>query len=276
MMTYELRCSASLRRQSATLFVLTTLLIAPGLAGAQESPVIADVLLSPDSERLVIKMLGSAPAPEATALRGPARLVLDFKGARPGNGANSLKNPGGFIREVRVARSATGARVEVEFTEDRVPEHRIRQLSSTLMVFFARSSRDGRAGLEARETDGRGRVRQAYGIEDAPSRKWDSAPAAAGGGEGLFIRKADVADGLIVLDVAERKDPNTTYRITLGVDLARQGFRTASVKKRPKSLKSTEEVADRWSAPAGSSGTVKPKGPKPEGRKPTRASQTGK
>jgi hypothetical protein len=48
---------------------------------------------------------------------------------------------------------------------------------------------------------------------------------------GLFIKSAEVIEGLIVLEVADRKEPHSAYRIKLGVDLAQQGFNTAHIRR---------------------------------------------
>lgn len=269
MKTRLLRCWASLGRPLPAFFPIFCLLIFPCPLWAGDSPVITDIMLSPDSERLVIKTTGHAPEPETSVLRGPTRLAVDLKGARPGNGVRPLKNPSAFIREVRVGWSAVGARVEVEFTEDRVPDHRIRKLGSTLMVLFARPS------PTVSEAAG-GRLSHETSDLDERLRKWDAIPAATGGAD-FFVRKADVENGLITLEVQRRKEPNATYRITLGVDFARQGFSTASVRKIFKSVKSMDASQNAWSAPAGTArGGASKEARKPRSRKPGKAVQNHK
>jgi hypothetical protein len=236
----------------AAILVIALFCVAASAVRCQDRPEIADVRLSPDSERLVIKTRGSTLHPEALALRSPARLVLDFKGARPADSAYSIKDIGGYIRGITVRSAPTGARVEVEFSDDRVPDYRIRQLGSSVLVFFswdaqAEARRAGRG--EASVANSTASVEAGVSSDKAV---WKPAPAGKGK-TGLFIKRADVEDGLIVLDVADGKHPDATYRISLGVDLERRGFRSASVRKLATSAQLRESSSDRWSAVAGAS-----------------------
>jgi hypothetical protein len=237
--------------------------VAADVGAAIASGKIAEVNVSPDLRRVTVRTEGFMGNHKESTAANPSRLILDIPGmtlAKPPalTGAGKYGGLG-----IRTAQSESGARVVLDFGNAPIPEHRIRRLGNYLMVFLQEwNSATGpphRAGWEtapaAKESaslpqegirrdnpwsnPGAKGAQQEAQPKPLPRSQREERPhrlrpvteiiRSHNGSPELFIRSAEVSDGLIVLHVGARDNPAMIYRIDLGVDFSQLGFSAARI-----------------------------------------------
>jgi hypothetical protein len=194
---------------------------------------ITDVKLSPDGGRVIIESTGLINDPTVfVADHLPPRLVLDFERTSLGDMPRTKKIKGKPIRQIRVGNRESGARVVLDFGRYMVPEHRVTRIGDCFIVFLGESEPipglDPVVKRERKPAKPR-RLAKKKRAGSPRSQKW--APVPASSGARLQVDSARVIDGLIVLDVTDLNNPESAYRINLGVDLAQAGFNVAQVRR---------------------------------------------
>lgn len=215
------------------------LVLNPAISWTSDSGIITDVKLSPDKKRIVIRTEGHLEGPAACKTSRPSRLTIDFKSADLVQRQAPLKFTNGPIKEIRSARTETGARLLVDFGDYEVPEYRISKIDGCFLVFLG----DFKATRSGLRSAARSEEKAEKGGAFSPVQ-WEPVPAATGSGK-LRIKTAEVVNDLIVLEVADGKNPAREYRISLGVDLRQHGFNTAEIRALPQRSNALEVTASR-------------------------------
>jgi len=238
---------------------------------------VAEVNVSADVRRVTIRTEGHVGSHAESTVANPSRLVIDISGA---NLAKPLTVTGAGRERglaIRAAKSESGVRIVLDFGGSPIPEYRIRRVGNHLLVFFREWEPKAGAGtvtgleptaskeLEPvakawpggangwrtsahaarREEVGRTLAANNHRIDtmEPRQRTVESGQADEASGE-LFIKSAEVNDGVIVLHVAKRSHPSKVYRIDLGVDLSELGLRIAKISEVVDAAKQPARVAE--------------------------------
>lgn len=215
------------KRCTWVIFAVLLFCVSYGAATAAAKITLDEVTVSSDLKRVIMKASGLISHYNAFELDRPPRLVVDIAGTLP---RKALKIPppaqnGGL--KIVVAESRAGTHVVLDFGGAPVPAHRIRRMKSYLIVFVD----DWRP---LRQTPESRQARRKPSTDRAPARSKQPAPKNFSQPEqekksDLTIQSAEVIDGLIVLKVADRTDPQRLYRIDLGVNFQKMGFVSAGI-----------------------------------------------
>lgn len=177
---------------------------------------ITEISVTPDSKRISVRADGQIGRHSVFALENPNRLVLDIED----NGVSRETAISGTIAaglEIRAARKGSGSRVVLNFGNRPVPEHRVRTVGNYLLLFMEGWGVPAGASFRTpthRERSPEPQPRQEPILSSSPD---------------LQIKSAEVANGLIVLKVANRAHPDRIFKIELGVDFDQLGFSAASI-----------------------------------------------
>jgi hypothetical protein len=183
---------------------------------ARASGAITEINVTPDCKRISVRADGQIGRHAVFALENPNRLVLDIEDT----GVSRESAISGTIAaglEIRAARKGSGARVVMNFGNRPVPEHRVRTVGNYLLLFMEGWAVP--AGASSRTP--------AY-KEKSPEPQPRQEPVLSSSPD-LQIKSAEVANGLIVLKVANRAYPERIFKIELGVDFDQLGFSAASI-----------------------------------------------
>jgi hypothetical protein len=222
----------SRRRTKASTVLAAALLI--GVLAVSEQCLandLVEVQVSPDLKRVVVRAQDSIRDYSSFSLHRPSRLVIDMPGCGSGD-IHRIDPPGkpGALG-VRVSGTRSGARLVLDFKGGPVPAHRITRMDNCLLVFLsdwsvaatASSSKHASVGEEAplpvQRSLRRARPAERPFTERVKQHTGD-----------ISIKSAEVVNGIIVLQVAENKNPDRIYRIELGVNLDTLGFDSAGIR----------------------------------------------
>jgi len=208
------------------LLVLLALMIAvqmDDLAFATETVRITNLQISSDLRKVVIKGQGDIGRPSTFLLDKPPRLVIDFPGAGLdlSEGMKPEQKEDGLT--VRAAKTPSGVRVVLDFGRGSVPEHKIHRMGNDLIVFLEERTAMPTTPHPSVLAERHLPQRTSPSVVTRPSD-----PVSAGNQE-LEVKATQIAGHLIVLKVADRKDPGNIFRVELGLDLDRLGFTSARI-----------------------------------------------
>lgn len=194
-----------------------------GLANATETGKVIDVKISSDLHKVMIKTQGDVGRHSTSLLDRPPRLVVDFPatGLDLSQGLKAEQREDGLT--IRTAKTPSGVRVVLDFGRGRVPEHKIHRMGNDLILFLEDWSAPATApdtGVQAEKPLARPSGPPVVTRQPAPS------PSAT---PELEIKSTQVSGGMIVLKVADPKEPGNIYRVELGLDLDRLGFTSARI-----------------------------------------------
>ena len=116
----------------AIIFAMVFFCGSTGLAAGK----IADVKISPDLKRVVVKCEGLVDQRMSSSIQRSSLLVIDIAGAGLGDIERSTRSGREAGLEVRVSKTNSGARMVLDFGGAAVPEHKIRRVGDYLMVFL--------------------------------------------------------------------------------------------------------------------------------------------
>lgn len=235
--------SGSAERRIALMFVALPALMAVAdycFAGSK----ITGIKVTQDLRRLVIQCDGEIPAYRLFPLEHPSRLVIEMPGIVLGESDRLLtrEETGGL--EIRVGETKSGTRVVADFGKTALPEHKIIKIGNSLLVMLADWTPEKYSpwSTSARAS------RSAQAVSDRNSevlqRPSPVGPVATPG-EDLIIKSAEVLNGVIVLKVSHRSNPNAVYQIRLDVDFGRLGFSAASVQSMSQRSQSPGSLSDQ-------------------------------
>jgi len=182
---------------------------------------IADVKISPDLKRVIVKCEGLADERMSSSVQRSSLLVIDLAEAGLGDIERSTRAGREAGLEVRVSKTNSGARLVLDFGGVAVPEHKIRRVGDFLMVFLGEWT--PKATPSAKTVVASPRPVQSARPKPHPPVKL------ALDSSGLTIKSAEVVGGVIVLQVANRTKPAGNYRIDLGINFDQLGFSVANV-----------------------------------------------
>jgi hypothetical protein len=212
--------------------VFLTALMAVGFpygARAMDQGFIEEIKISPDLHRIVFRSSAAIDDVRTTTVDGPPRLVLDMPDQVPlAKGSSSMTEKSGPLK-VRVSKASAGARAVVDFGGAPIPDYRVVKMDTCVIVFLGDIQVPSRTGAKRRpDNQGFQSVAGSSSLRSEPADEGDSLRERLGNGD-LVIESADTVNGMIVLRVSDRKNPAKAYRIELGVDVNRLGFRSAAV-----------------------------------------------
>lgn len=198
-----------------------------GEAFAVPQTKITDVRISEDLRRVVIKADGPIDGEPAHRLEGASRLAILIPDATLGDVDRTVRNPDSRELLVYVSSSASGVKIVLDFGKAGVPAFKIKVMDNCLMAFL------GPSGSHASASQDRS-FSSAAGASVPPKatpaiRHHADIPTAAQPGEDLTVRSADVVDGMVVLQVASKKNGGRTYKVKLGLNLENLGFNSAII-----------------------------------------------
>jgi len=124
--------------------------------------------------------------------------------------------------QVRIGKTGSAAQVALDFGTVPVPDHKVRQIDNYLIVLLGEWQPQPRAqepAVSAKEP----------GKRSISTRSQKTKDVSIASGSELLIKSAEEVDGLIVLKVAKRAEPQKVYRIDLGVDFQQLGFNGANI-----------------------------------------------
>jgi hypothetical protein len=218
---------------------------------------IADVKISPDLKRVVVKCGGLVDERMSSSVQRSSLLVIDLAGAGLGDIERSTRAGREAGLEVRVSKTNSGARLVLDFGGAAVPEHKIRRVGDFLMVFLGEWTPKAAPPSKTVVTSPRP-VQPAQAARPKPN----SPVKLSLDSSGLTIRSAEVVDGMIVLQVASRTKPAGNYRIDLGINFDQLGFSVANVQhidefRKPTALRGVDDKL--WSKAAVSGQRIGPR-----------------
>ncbi|MDQ7781599.1 MAG: AMIN domain-containing protein [Desulfomonilaceae bacterium] len=189
---------------------------------------LTNVTASPDLRRIIIESSSVIGQYNVFELERPPRLVIDIQGMKPGKAMQTTppERTGGL--KIAVSESRSGSHVVLDFGGGPVPSHRIRRMDNYLIVFL------GEWIAPSATTPTTAPV---TAIPQPDPKTEISRPQRRAGNQGnpsselsdLTIKSAQVRNGIIVLKVADRADPERLFSINLGVNLNRLGFVSAGI-----------------------------------------------
>jgi hypothetical protein len=181
---------------------------------ARASGEITEINVTPDCKRISVRADDQIGRHAVFALEKPNRLVLDIEDTTVSR-ESAISGTIAAGLEIRAARKGSGARVVMNFGNRPVPEHRVRTVGNYLLLFLEGWGVPAGASY---------RTHQENSPEPLPRQEpiLSSSPD-------LQIKSAEVANGLIVLKVANRAYPERIFKIELGVDFDQLGFSAASI-----------------------------------------------
>jgi len=204
-------------------WALGSMIFCDGLAAGSA---ISEVRIAPDLRRVIIRASGDIGECNAFALDRPPRLVVDIAGVNPGKGI-AIPPPeraGGL--KVQLAESRSGTHVVLEFGGGPVPAHKIKRMADYLILFLGEWRAMPNPGSGAPSTQSRP---SANVFPPTIAAKKGHPVSAASPLSDVKIESVDVVDGLIVLKVTDRRNPDRRFRINLGLNLDRLGFVSAGI-----------------------------------------------
>jgi hypothetical protein len=187
---------------------------------------IADVKISPDLKRVIVKCQGQIDERVSASIVRSSLLVVDFPGAALGDAERSARAGQGAGLEARVSKINSGVRLVLDFGGAAVPEHKIRRVGDYFMVFLGEWTPKEAAPAKtavpnpSRPPAQRPQVAQ---LKTNPPVKLGL------GSPGFTIKSVEVVDGVIVLQVANRTNSVGNYRIELGINFDQLGFSVANI-----------------------------------------------
>jgi hypothetical protein len=123
--------------------------------------------------------------------------------------------------QVRIANARNGAQVVLDFGTAPVPDYKVRQIDNYVIVLLGEWQSQPRIQGNAEPAKAPAKRPTSANPQNAP------VVAHAVGSE-LLIKSVEEANGLIVLKVAKRTEPQRVYRVELGVDF-HSGLQWANV-----------------------------------------------
>ncbi len=220
------------RTKTSAVFVAALFI---GVLGAHESCLandLVEVQVSSDLKRVVVRAQDSIRDYSSFTLHRPSRLVIDIPGCGSGD-VHRIDPPGkpGSLG-VRVSGTRSGARLVLDFKGGQVPAHRIRRMDNCLLVFLSDWSVPATASSSRHLSVGEESPRPAQrNSRRSHSRERGFAERVKEHSSDISIKSAEVVNGIIVLQVAENRNPNRIYRIELGVNLDTLGFDSAGIRR---------------------------------------------
>jgi hypothetical protein len=225
-----------------------------GEAFAVSQTKITDVRISEDLRRVVIKADGPIDCEPAHRLEGASRLAILIPDTTLGDVDRTVRNPDSRELLVYVSSSASGVKIVLDFGKAGVPAFKIKVMDNCLMALL------GPSGSHAAASQDRS-FSSAAGSSVPPkatlANHHADIPKAFQPGEDLIIRSADVVDGMVVLQVASKKNGGRTYKVKLGLNLENLGFNSAIITRmrdegltsqrapKPPAVASTRPAANR-------------------------------
>jgi len=183
---------------------------------------ITEVSASPDLRRVAIKSDGRINGHTAAVMASPSRLVIDIPAAGVTQEPRVMGLDKDSALQVRIANTRKGAQVVLDFGTAPVPDHKVREIDNYLIVLLG-------------EWQSQPRIqRNVEPVKEPAKRPISASPqnapvVAHAVGSELLIKSVEEVNGLIVLKVAKRTEPQRVYRVELGVDFQHLGFNGANV-----------------------------------------------
>lgn len=234
-------------------------LVGPGSLWASPQGNIVGVNVSQDAKHIVIRHEGVADRYSAFAIGGPNRLVIDFQETSLLNVPHKIRVGRNSIREIRLGYSGSRSRVVVDFGDSPVPPYRLHPESRRLVLVLGKA-------LHGVRTSSLRSKRPAPVSPQAPKlAKASTKPASRTLNKPkLSIESADVKDGQIVLELAERTHPKRTCRLVLEVDMDRMKVRRAAIDDPKRNLRSRALMKSHRNAAASPRYSGSRRGPRKE------------
>jgi hypothetical protein len=216
--------------KARSLLLVMALLIAAafGDGEALASAKIVDVKISPDARRVIVTADGAMIPAGICRLEGTSKLAIDIPGIGLGDVERSIRSSAKPGLMVNVSRTVSGVRLELDFGNSPVPEHKIRRMENCLVLLL--SPWTAAASPEEWSAPA-GDHGPPTPTEPAVPRKKQRHIKSGGHPADLEVKSAEVNNGVIVLTVAKGDNPDRLYRIDLGVDLEQSGFHAASIRR---------------------------------------------
>jgi len=214
------------------IILLVLIVVMVGIA-AYESPVlaagtIADVKISPDLKRVIVKCEGRIDERVSASIVRSSLLVIDFVGAALGDVERSTRAGQGAGLEARVSKISSGVRLVLDFGGATAPEHKIRRVGDYLMVFLGEWTPKEAAPVKTAAPNP-SRVPAPVQRPQIAQPKTNPPVKLGLDSSGFTIKSVEVVDGVIVLQVANRTNSAGNYRIELGINFDQLGFSVANI-----------------------------------------------
>lgn len=203
-------------------FVVCTVSATPCASTVFALNTISEVSVSPDLRRVAIKTNGRIAEHTAAVTVHPPRLVVDIPNATLAQKPQILGLDKDSALQVRIAKTHSGAQVALDFGTAPVPDHKIREIDNYIIVLLGDWQAQPRAQVQAEPA-------KTFAKRPNAVRPQSDQDIICADGSELLIKSAEEVNGVIVLKVAKRTEPQRVYRIDLGVDLKHLGFNGASV-----------------------------------------------
>ena len=193
---------------------------------------ISGVHLTPNGKQVLIQC-DARPGPHSDFVIGsPNRLVIDFEGAGLLRAPRKVRVNRAGVREIRLGHFKSRARVVIDFGSNPVPRYELRPGEKSLVVSLA-----GNAGSLSAQKRRIKPKRLSHKL--LKPRMHHKAPAKRKGKtEALSIKSARVTDGLVVVELADGKDPKKHCRVVLDVDAKHLRVRRATLSDAKGNLRS--------------------------------------
>lgn len=165
---------------------------------------LTDVKIAPNQKRIVVKHEGNIGKHAAFVIERPYRLVVDFSSTGLGRISRKINVNGSEIREIRLGQTPSRARMVLDFGSNPVPAFQIQRMDGAVLVMLGNTAGTSSTQNPAGSTETERRI-------SSPDNGTPVPPVASP----LVVKKAEVKDDLVYVELADKNKQGKTYRLVV-------------------------------------------------------------
>jgi hypothetical protein len=225
-----------------TVGMLLLLAFCPAFGQAPVGPEpgkITGLQVSPDARSIIVKSEGAVGRHSAFVIKNPFRLVVDFDSTALAKVPGRINVPGDRIKEIRLGHKDSRTRLVVDFGDRPVPAFKIDRGPGLIHIALGNGTMPSGAGMRVKpKSPSKPPSRTVLQERPAPRT------SAAAIGEGLAVKSAGVKDKLVFLELTDRKNPRSSYRLVIDLDPSVMLVKNATISDAKGNVKRFDLVAD--------------------------------
>lgn len=174
---------------------------------------ITGLQVSPDAGSIFVKSEGAVGRHSAFVIKNPFRLVVDFDSTALAKVPGRINVPGDRIREIRLGHKDTRTRLVVDFGDHPVPAFRIDRGPGRIHIALGNETMPSGSAIRLKPKSPSKPPSRAV-LPEKPATRTNAGAT----GEGLAVKSAGVKDKLVYLELTDRKNPRSSYRLVIDLD----------------------------------------------------------
>ncbi len=210
-----------------------------GQAPGPEPGKITGVQISRDARSIVIRSEGPVGRHSAFVIKNPFRLVVDFDSTALARVPGRINVPGDRIREVRLGHKDSRTRLVVDFGDRPVPAFKIARGPGRIHIALGNGTLSSGAGARVKPKSPQPPPSRAV-MQEKPTPRASTADV----GERLAVKSAGVKDKLVFLELTDRKNPRSSYRLVVDLDPSVMVVKNATISDAKGNVKRFDLAAD--------------------------------